>query len=195
MRETSAGLTRRQALGGAALSFGAVWATLSLPSGAVAQITTVPLSWRPKALTPQQARALDAMAELIVPATDTPGARAAGVPQFIDRAVADYYEPPEAALIRAGLDRLDADAQAAHGAPFAALGAERQTALLAGYDAEAARQPAGTAHFFPLLRELTTVGYFTSEPGATQALRYDALPGEYHGCVPLSEIGRGWATV
>jgi gluconate 2-dehydrogenase gamma chain len=195
MRDAPMNLTRRQALTGAALSFGAVWATLSVPAGAAAQATaTVPLSWQPRALTPQQARALDAMAELIVPATDTPGARAAGVPQFVDRAVADYYEPPEAALIRAGLDRLDADAEADQGVAFAALGAERQKALLGAYEAEAGRQPRGAAHFFPLLKELVTVGYFTSEPGATQALRYDPMPGHYLGCVPLSDIGRAWAT-
>jgi hypothetical protein len=192
IRETPAMPTRRQALAGA-LTFGAVWTTLTVPAGALAQVTTVPLAWQPKALTPQQARVLDIVAELIMPATDTPGARAAGVPQFIDRAVADYYGPPEAALIRAGLDRVDADAQAAYGAPFATLGEERQATLLTRYDTEA-RQAPGQPHFFGLLLELTTVGYFTSEPGATQALRYDANPGHFRGCVPLSEIGRAWAT-
>jgi gluconate 2-dehydrogenase gamma chain len=194
MGRTPAMLDRRQALAGAALSFGALWTTLSVPTSTIAQVTSVPLAWRPKALTPQQARVVDAMAELIIPATDTPGARAAGVPQFIDRAVADYYGPAEAGIIRTGIDRMDTDARTAHGAPFAALSAERQTALLAGYEAEARGLARGAPHFFPLLLELTTVGYFTSEPGATQALRYDPNPGEYRGCVPLAEVGRGWAT-
>ena len=48
--------------------------------------------------------------------------------------------------------------------------------------------------FFATLKELATVGYFTSEPGATKAVRYDPVPGDYRGCVPLSEIGRAWAT-
>ena len=48
-------------------------------------------------------------------------------------------------------------------------------------------------HFFLMLRELATTGYFHSEQGATQVLRYDPIPGAFRGCVPLAEIGRGWA--
>jgi hypothetical protein len=43
------------------------------------------------------------------------------------------------------------------------------------------------------MKELTLVGYYTSEPGATQELRHEKVPGRYQGCVPLSEIGRAWA--
>jgi hypothetical protein len=175
-------LTRRHA----ALSFGALWTALVLPGGALAQATPT-LAWTPTALSADQARTLDAVAELIIPATDTPGARAAGVPQFVDRAVADYYDPAHAASIKAGLDRIDSDARASHGAAFTALTGAQQLALLTRYDTE------GLASF-KALKELVTIGYFTSEPGATIALRYDPVPGDYRGCVPLSEIGRAWAT-
>ena len=121
------------------------------------------------------------------PATDTPGARSARVPQFIDRAVADYYEPENGARLRAGLDLIDGDARTAHGTAFVALTGAQQLALLTRYDNE------GSA-FFKALKELVTIGYFTSEPGATIALRYDPVPGDYRGCVPFREIGRGWAT-
>ncbi|HJV40461.1 gluconate 2-dehydrogenase subunit 3 family protein, partial [Caulobacter sp.] len=97
-----------------------------------------------------------------------------------------------------GLSRMDADARAAHGDVFVALAPEQQVALLNAYDREAALvapgQGAGRGHFFPVLEDLVTVGYFTSEPGATVALKYDPVPGAYHGCVPLTEIGRAWAT-
>jgi hypothetical protein len=43
------------------------------------------------------------------------------------------------------------------------------------------------------MKELTLVGYYTSEPGATQELRHEPVPGRYQACVPLSEIGRAWA--
>ncbi|WP_293352721.1 gluconate 2-dehydrogenase subunit 3 family protein [Phenylobacterium sp.] len=175
-------LTRRDA----ALSFGALWTALVLPAGALAQATPTS-AWTPRALSAEQARTLDVVAELIIPATDSPGARAAGVPQFIDRAVADYYEPADAARIKAGLDRIDSDARAAHGAAFVALTGAQQLALLTRYDTE------GLASF-KALKELVTIGYFTSEPGATIALRYDPVPGDYRGCVPLKEIGRAWAT-
>ncbi|MDP3852482.1 gluconate 2-dehydrogenase subunit 3 family protein [Phenylobacterium sp.] len=207
-------MTRREA----ALTFGALWTALVIPAEVVAQIATT-LTWTPKALSPGQARVLEVVAELIVPATDTPGAREAGVPQFVDRAVSDFCSPADAQTIRTGLDRIDADARAAHGAAFAALQPDQQTALLRRYDAEGkaprtpvaavgrgetetglSNQPSPAVEapkgppFFPMLRDLVTVGYFTSELGATQAVRYDAVPGAYKGCVPLSEIGRAWAT-
>src|SRR3569833_2797526 len=92
-------MNRRQA----ALTFGALWTTLTIPAAAAAQ-AAVTLAWTPKALTPAQARTLDAVAELIIPATDSPGAREAGVPQFVDQAVADFCTPGDARAIRAGLE-------------------------------------------------------------------------------------------
>jgi gluconate 2-dehydrogenase gamma chain len=206
-------VSRRQA----ALTFGALWTVLTIPAGAMAQATT--LTWTPKALTPAEARVLEVVAELIMPATDTPGAREAGVPQFVDRAVADYCSATDAQAIRVGLGRIEADARAAHGTTFVSLTPDQQTALLKRYDAEAigprvataavgrgetetglSNQPSGAVvapngpPFFAVLKDLVTVGYFTSELGATKAVRYDPVPGAYHGCVPLSQIGRAWAT-
>lgn len=208
----SLSLNRRDA----ALTFGALWTTLVLPSAALAEVTT--LSWTPRALTPAQASTLDVVAELIMPATDTPGAREAGVPQFVDRALSDWCTPADAAAIRNGLDRIEADARAEHGQAFTALPKPQQAALLERYDAEGRgpRTPASAIGrgetetglsnqpksavvapkgppFFPVLKDLVTVGYFTSQTGATKAARYDPVPGAYRGCVPLKEIGRVWA--
>jgi hypothetical protein len=180
-------LNRRDALRGLALTVGAAasgWA------GSAAATTA--LSWTPTALTTDQALILDVVAELIIPATDTPGAREAGVPQFIDRAMADYCERWQVDQLTAGFARMDADAKSAHGKVFVALAPEQQVAILNVYDRETASSTSG--HFFPLLEDMVTVAYFTSEPGATQALRYDPVPGAYNGCVPLAEVGRAWAT-
>jgi hypothetical protein len=201
-RETIAGL------GGLA----ALWAA---PKVAAAQGASAVLAWTPKALTPAQARTLDAVAELIVPATDTPGAREAGVPQYVDGWVGDYCPPAQAQAIKAGLDRIDAEARTAHGAAFAALGGAQQAQILERYEAQvriprsgqpvgrgdtetglsnkAAAMPPQGPPFFLALKELVTVGYFTSRLGATKAVRYDPVPGAYHGCVPLKQIGRAWA--
>ena len=67
-------LSRRQAMVGSVLTFGALWGALSVPATATAQGL---LPWTPKALTLEQARILDIVAELIIPATDVPGAREA----------------------------------------------------------------------------------------------------------------------
>jgi hypothetical protein len=204
-RETLAGLT----------GLAALWA---VPTVVSAQAAPAVLTWTPKALTPAQAKILDAVAELIVPATDTPGAREAGVPKSVDAWLGDYCAPAQAQAIKAGLDRIDADARAAHGAAFAALTLPQQTAIVARYDGPARQvaQPVGRGDtetglsnkpatpapppassappFFPALKDLVTAGYFTSQLGATKAVRYDPVPGAYHGCVPLKQIGRAWAT-
>lgn len=192
----------------AALSFGALWTALVVPAGASAQT----LTWTPKSLSAAQAQVLDVVAELMMPKTDTPGAREAGVPAFVDRALGNHLSAAEADAIRAGLDHVDAVARATYGAPFTALTPAQQTAQLLSYETpkaaaapvgrgdtetgltnQAALTPRPSAMFFPLLKDLVTVGYFTSELGATRAVRYDPVPGAYRGCVPLAEIGRAWA--
>lgn len=184
-------LSRREAFAGALAS---LWA---VPAIAHAQAAQAVPAWTPTAFTLDEARTLTAACERIVPATDTPGAGAVGVPQFVDRAMAGWAEPDETQRLRAGLAALDAHARSQFKAPFAALPAEAQDALLLAAQAEGLRfagaQPP-QPHWFLALRELATVGYFTSETGATKALRYDPVPGDYRGCVPLKEIGRAWAT-
>jgi gluconate 2-dehydrogenase gamma chain len=168
--------------------------TLTLAAGASGYAWAQPaLGWTPTALTAAQAQIVDVVAELIYPATDTPGARAAGVPQMIDKALKGWCDPTQAGLIRSGLDRMDTDAKAAHGAAFVALTPAQQQALLTRYDQEAAAAR-GKPHAFRTLKDLMTIGYFTSKPGATVTLRYDPVPGDYKGCVPMKEIGRAWAT-
>lgn len=179
-------LNRRDAIRGLTLTFVGGCAGLAYAAPA-------PLGWTPAALTPDQARLVDVVAELIIPTTDTPGARDAGVPQFIDRTLAGYFERGEAELLRAGLTQVETDARAAHGKGFVDLAPAQQAALLTRYDQEAAAAK-GKPHFFSLLKAYVTIGYFTSQKGATVALRYDPVPGEFRGCVPLKEIGRAWAT-
>ena len=142
----------------------------------------------PRFFTPQESALVTTISDMIIP-TDahSPGAKAAGVPAFIDRAIGNWCDAAQAKTLRDGLAKLDADAKAAGAMSFAALPPIQQTALLARSEAE-------RSAFFWSLKELVTIGYFTSKPGATIALRYDPVPGAYRGCVPLKEIGRAWAT-
>lgn len=182
-------ISRRAAIRGLTLAgLAAGWGVPVVAAPAPGQGT---LAWAPRALSTAEARVLAAVTETIMPATDTPGAITADVPQFIDRTVADWCEPAEAEALRKVLARIDAEGNAAHGKGFAELSAPQQLAVLKAVDAEAAREP---GHAFTRLKELVTAAYFTSEAGATQALRYDPVPGAYRGCVPLTEIGRAWAT-
>jgi hypothetical protein len=150
--------------------------------------------------TPNEAKQVAAISEHIIPKTDTPGALDVGVPAFIDRMMADYYQEPERKVLRAGLAHIDPDSKTAYGKVFVELTSDQQIELLKRYDREAYDMTAQNTkaakperHFFRTLKELTTLGYFTSEPGATKALKYAAVPGPYKGDIPFTDVGKAWA--
>ena len=138
------------------------------------------------------------IAETILPETDTPGARAAGVGPFIAQMVVDTYYDPERRIFRQGLRTINERSRAAHGGEFMALTPEQRFALLETLDAEqhaymsdkAVEEP---AHFFRMIKELTLLGYFTSEIGYTQAMRYAETPGRFDPCAPYRPGEKIWA--
>jgi hypothetical protein len=137
---------------------------------------------------------LSALVDQILPATDTPGASEAGVPQFIDKMLSGWYEPEDRDAFLAGLATVDPRAD---GGSFVALAEDARAALVTEMDAEAyAPRPDDAppeTPFFRQLKELTLSGYYTSEVGATQELQWIAAPGRYDADVPLSDVGRAWA--
>jgi len=117
---------------------------------------------------------LDEIAETILPRTTTPGAKDAGVGLFMAQFVSDCYAAGQQAIFRAGLTDLDARA----GGRFVALAPNARTQLLETIAEEAKVQTgANNPHYFTMLKQLTIFGFFTSEVGATQVLRYVAVPG------------------
>ena len=138
---------------------------------------------------PHQAETVAAMAEMIIPETDTPGARAAQVPEFMDLLVAESASDEERASFLRGLGDVDTRSRDAFGVEFVAATEAQRVAILAGLDAEvqALRQAREKAeeHFFQRLKWLTVYGYCTSEIGATAGLRYETLPGSYDGCAEV----------
>lgn len=154
-------------------------------------------------------RIIEVLADLIIPETDTPGAIAAGVPQFIQQIVMDWYTAAERSIFLDGLTALDATSHSNWSIPFVELEPVQQAQLLValepvrgpqaqgGNDLTAIFMPAGAAGevaFYPKLKELTVLGYYTSEIGSTQELVYLPVPGRYDGDYELAEIGRQWTT-
>ncbi len=184
-------LNRLTAIVGGAISAPALSAILS---GCRARPATA--AWTPQALTTEQAELLGTLVDLIIPATDTPAAKDAGVPVFIDTLLHDWAESEDRARFLTGLAAIDQDTQETHGVAFRDATPEQQNALLTRLDQEAiqARQEgADPLPFFATLKEWTLVGYYTSEIGATQELQWLAAPGRYDGDLPLEEVGRTWA--
>jgi len=190
-------IDRREALRRTALLLGGVL-TAPTVAGVLAgcEARSVPDgAWNPRALTPDQANLVATIADHILPETDTPGARAVGVHRFIDAMLAESYPAEDRARFLAGLADVDARARRTCGRAFLQCATTEQRALLVHLDGEAfATTPSpDEAPFFRTMKELTLVGYYTSEIGATRELRHAPVPGRFDGCVPLAEIGRAWA--
>jgi len=138
--------------------------------------------------------------ELIVPETDTPGARSARVPEFVDAVLTGWFNEDERKLFLRGIRELDERARAAGAAGFASSANAAQIRILRELEAEALRElevvaptrlarraarSAPGAPFFSVLKWLTVFGYYTSEAGMDQELEYVEFPGTYDGCSPL----------
>jgi hypothetical protein len=148
-------------------------------------------TFAPRALSSEQLEGVATIADLILPETDTPGARSVGVHQFIDTMLAEYYTALDRQRFLTGLADVDARAQKAGGRPFLRCSGDEQRAIIEALDRET--YAASGAPFFRTFKELTLVGYYTSHVGATQELKYARVPGRFEGCVPMTTVGRAWS--
>ena len=145
---------------------------------------------------------LDEIAESIIPRTDTPGAKDAGVGAFMARFVTDCYSAADQAAFRAGLVDLDKRASGS----FMSLSSADRLALLTKLDREAGEQArrawvaadgsgsGSGVHPFTMIKQLVLFSFFTSKTGATEVLRYDPVPGGYDGDLPYEPGTPAWAT-
>ena len=142
-------------------------------------------------LNSQRRRCLEALVERIIPATDTPGAMEAGVPDFIELILEKGLMAEDAKRFMAGIDEVGDLSRSNYGSDYIELNAAQQDAILTGLEQKAANSQRGDATpFFQVLKELTLVGYYTSEVGATREIRYLPVPGSYDGCVEWKEGDR-----
>ena len=186
-------MNRREAVQTIALFLGA--AVPPSVAKAFAEGYAPPAAGPLRVLTPAEAETVATLGEMIIPTTDTPGARDAGIVEFIDSLLADVFSGEERDRFRAGLGDVDARAQKAAGNAFVRLSAHGQSDLLTAMEAElkATRDRSAPRPFFAWMKELTLLGYYTSEIGATQELRTVMVPGRYDGDVPYSQVGRAYA--
>jgi len=141
---------------------------------------------------------LDEIAETILPETRTPGAKAAGVGPFVAMMVTDAYYDRDQQIFIAGLQDLQTRCLVSYGAHFQIVTAAQRLALLEKLDAEQhlhmqTLAEGAPAHYFRMMKELSLLGYFTSEIGYTQAMRYRETPGRYDPCVPYEPGEKSWA--
>jgi Gluconate 2-dehydrogenase subunit 3 len=142
---------------------------------------------------------LDEVAETILPKTNTPGAKDAEVGAFMTVMVNDCYTEADQKIFHEGMKKLDEASNQLNKAGFIKSTPEQRHVLLVNLDKEAkeygkTKKPDDPNHYFAMMKQLTLLGFFTSKPGATQALRYVAVPGKYEGCIPYKKGDKAWAT-
>ena len=158
-----------------------------------------------RVMSDQQRAMCTVLSEMIIRRTDTPGAIDAGVPHFIELMVSDWYTETERAIFLKGLSDLDAYSQSNFGQAFlscsesAKITALRHMETLAKqYKSSASGMPLAKevdehVPFFGKLKELTVIGYYTSEKGATEELVYNPMPMKYDD-IKFVEVGRQWSS-
>jgi len=152
-----------------------------------------------KLFTQSQVDLMDEIAETILPKTKTPGAKEAKVGAFMSVMVLDCYTEKDQKVFMQGLETINKLSKEKNNADFMKATPEQRLALLISLDKEQ-KEYQGTkkqddpSHYFRMMKELSLTGFFTSELGATKALRYEAVPGRFDGCAPYKIGDRAWAT-
>ena len=235
-------ITRREAIARATLLVGGTLAAAHLAGAeGSAWAATIAPDWRARTLDATQRDVVATVGEHIIPATNTPGARAAGVDRFVDVILSDYYKEAERKQFLDGLADLDARSRKGNGSAFLQASPAQQLALLRAMDAESfppqrvlakaepltserarmrdslarassttatisdptrasadaggsetARRELAQGWFFRRIKELTLLGYYTSEIGAMTELKVNPM-GVYRGDIPYRSIGHSWA--
>lgn len=140
---------------------------------------------------------LDEIGDTIIPATDTPGAKAVHIGAFMAMMSHDIYDDATYAAFREGLASIDALSQKRLGRSFVEMPPSERTGLLNELDREQreysrTRKPNQPVHYFRLIKELTLLGFFSSETGCTVALRYVESPGSFDGNVSYRKGDKAW---
>jgi hypothetical protein len=166
--------------------------------------------------TEENLRLLDEIGETIIPATDTsPGAKAARIGEFMKVYVTDCYDGAQQKIFWTGISSIKKESLGKYNKPFPKLTISQKKDMLNSLlnepakatvkvkkgtgDAiqtgkEAQNKEEKRSEFFSMIQNLTVFGYFTSQPGATKALRYIQTPGSYKGEVSYKKGDKAWAT-
>ncbi|MEI9807428.1 MAG: gluconate 2-dehydrogenase subunit 3 family protein [Bacteroidota bacterium] len=167
--------------------------------------------------TPSNIAFLDEVGETILPATSSPGAKAAQVGEFMKVFVTDCYTKEQQDAFLKGINELDKTAETMHGKSFMDCSPEQRHSLLLSVEKEAKLHNENVEkqnnrsredlkeqnkendfvalpnHYYTMMKQLTLLGFFTSKPGSTQALRHMPVPGKYDGALPYKKGDKAWA--
>lgn len=161
------------------------------------------ISWKPQFFTNDEAACISALVDTLLPRTATPGALDVKVDLFIDKVVAQTYEPDAQENLRKEIKAFNETCKKDFGDAFAQLDAEKRKAALQAMEKQSPKfngsiwgatigtqEPIG---FYRSMKATAISAYFSAEEIGEKVLNYDPLPGAYNGCIPLSEVGNRWS--
>ncbi|MFN8252416.1 MAG: gluconate 2-dehydrogenase subunit 3 family protein [Ferruginibacter sp.] len=166
--------------------------------------------------TPENIALLDEIGETILPATDIPGAKATQIGEFMKVIVTDCYTDAQQKAFGDGLAGINEACKKLNGKGFMDCDAAQRKTFLVSLEKEAkeynkqrdekdkpAREKAektmdpdyvgSPSHYYTMMKQLTLWGYFSSEIGSKQALRFLPIPGRYDGALPYKKGDKAWA--
>ncbi|WPP48411.1 gluconate 2-dehydrogenase subunit 3 family protein [Catalinimonas niigatensis] len=192
-------MNRREALKQSGLIVGYTLSASTLSQLWTACKSEPQLTWTPQFFTEAQASTVSAMAECILPRTETPGAKDLGIDQYIDVFVKNIYSAEDQQAFVQGMKEFEESCRQAYGKTFANLNPEEQEAFLLDQEQEAnmlnhaiwgevigEKKPVS---FYRQFKAMLISGYFSSEEVGKNLLTYEPVPGSQQGCIPLSEVG------
>ena len=141
---------------------------------------------------------LNEIGDTILPPTKTPGAKAANVGEFMKVMINDCYEGKDQKIFHEGIVQFEQRCKKENGDKFTDLKSEQRHAFLVKLDNEQKEfmktwKTPEPKPYFRMIKELTLLGYFTSEIGCTQARRYSETPGKFEACIPYKKGDKAWA--
>jgi hypothetical protein len=158
-----------------------VWGLMLLPGCDLGKSKSISVS--PLSLSDLQMEALTEAVDTLIPSNDTPGAVDLQVHQFIDNILFHCYEKEEQEIFLRGLDSLQEKSRENYSITLGACSKEQMIEIL--INLELSNEEAEKKFYF-LLKELTILGYTTSEYVMTKLSDYEMMPGHFYGCVPVN---------
>lgn len=192
-------MKRREAIRNTALMMGGLLSTstLSIIMESCSSPNKKSETGTNKEFTESERETITRIADIILPDTDTPGAVAAEVPDFIISMMQDTFPEKDQNNFHMGLAAFNEWCQNNLEASFLNLSKTDQIEAVDKLDKAVLGEDSDqykALSFYRTFKDLTLLGFFTSETGATQTLRYVQIPGDYNGCMPYKKGDKTWAS-
>ncbi|TPN82275.1 gluconate 2-dehydrogenase subunit 3 family protein [Aquimarina algicola] len=208
-------MNRREALKNIGITAGYIAVTPTVIGILQSCTSEIKLTWQPKLLSIDEAKALDQIVDLIIPETDIPGAKKLNVPMFIDNYTYTVSKKEHANIFKKGAEIVMKTLGVTEEHPVDKIKTEEYDALLAKYlktskeeqkeyrkamqevktvdDLESVPEDAIIFNYLDAVRGMSIWGFKTSEEIAENVLAYLPVPGEQIGCESVDKLTKGKA--